>query len=148
MRKSTVIILTLAVVLLCGGCASTGGNKKTESGAQSGEDYSPNMAASDEGIAGAVNEKAAQAGKAMKKAVNETVVAVKETVKDFEHKAEKFGKAAAGEMNNVDLSPLKNAAGAAAKVVKKNGDFPWWIIILIIILLLIALMTRSRGKKG
>lgn len=156
MRKSTVIILTLAAVLLCGGCASTGvKNNKTESAAVSQEESAPLAAPSSdesannpaEGIAGAVGEKAAQAAKVMKKAVDETVVAVKETAKDFGHKANKFGKAAAGELN-VDLSPLQNAASAAAKGVKSNGSFPWWIIILIIILIIIAIMIGSRKKKG
>jgi CHASE3 domain sensor protein len=153
MRKSTVIILILAAVLLCGGCASTGVKNKTESAAVSQEENAPLAAPSDEsanntaeGIAGAVNEKAEQVKKAVTKAVDETVVAVKETAKDFGHEAKKFGKAAAGELN-VNLSPLQNAAASAAKGVKANGSFPWWIIILIIIFLIIMIIIGSRKKK-
>lgn len=155
MRKSTVVILILAVVFLCGGCASTGAkHDNTVNAAPSQEESAPAAAPSDEsgnnmaeGIAGAVNEKVAQVKKVMKENVDETVVAVKETAKDFGHAAKKFGKAAAGEMK-VDMPSLKNAAASAVKAVKQNGNFPWWIIILIIILLIVWIMTRPREKKG
>lgn len=156
MRKSMVAITILAVFLLCGGCASTGEkHNTTASTAPSVEENAPLAAPSeesanngDEGVAGAVKETAAKVKKVMKKAVDETAVAFNETAKDIGHEAKKFGKAAAGEMNNIDLSPLKKVAAAAANGVKANGSFPWWIIILLIILIIIWIMTRPREKKS
>jgi len=153
MRKSTVIILILAFVLLCGGCASTSTKGNEAAGEAPGQDeYAP--AASDEsvndgeiGIPRVLKKTAAQVGKVMKKAVDETADAVNESAKDFGNKANHFGKAA-GSVVADDLESAKDAVVDAVKGANGKGKFPWWIIIVIIIIIILIIYFNSGKKKG
>jgi hypothetical protein len=149
MRKSLGIVLIMAVVIICGGCASAGTkNNKTAGSAPAEEEYAP--AASDESGNDGTNgiaEAAAQVRTVMKKAVDETADAVKESAKDFGHKANHYGKAA-GSVIADDLSSAKDAVVAAVKGDNGKGKFPWWIIILIIIIIILLIYFNSGKKKG